>query len=55
VDQFRWIIGGDFNIILYLEEKKGGNRRLNKNSEGFQKIIEDLHLIDIEARNDTFT
>jgi hypothetical protein len=51
VGQQRWIIGGDFNIIISLDEKRGGVRILDKDSENFQNLIEDLHLIDIEAQN----
>jgi hypothetical protein len=51
----KWILGGDLNIILNLEEKKGGIRRLDKDSENIQRMIENLHLIDIETWNGTFT
>jgi hypothetical protein len=27
-----WLIGGDFNIILTLEEKTGGTKRLDQDS-----------------------
>jgi hypothetical protein len=50
-----WILGGDFNIILTLEEKRGGTRRLDQDSGKLRDIIEDLHLIDIETQNGTFT
>jgi endonuclease/exonuclease/phosphatase family metal-dependent hydrolase len=55
VGQQRWIMGGDFNIILSLEEKKGGIRRLDKESANFQDMIDTLHLIDVETWNGTFT
>jgi hypothetical protein len=55
VGQQWWNIGGDFNIIFSLEEKKGEVRILDKDNEKFQNLIENLHLIDVEARNDTFT
>jgi exonuclease III len=51
----RWIVGGDFNIIRSLEEKKGGSRRLDQESSDFNGLIDDLHLIDLEAGNDTYT
>jgi hypothetical protein len=38
-----------------LDEKRGGIRRLEKDSENFQNLIEDLQLIDIEAQNGIFT
>jgi len=49
VGQQKWILGGDFNIIFIVEEKKGSIRRFDKDSENFQNTIEDLHLINIEA------
>jgi mannosylglycoprotein endo-beta-mannosidase len=50
-----WLIGGDFNIIRNLEEKKGGSRRLERDSEIFNSLIDDLHLVDIETSNDIHT
>jgi hypothetical protein len=50
-----WVIGGDFNLIRSLEEKKGGSRRLERDSEDFNTLIEDLHLVDMDASNGTHT
>jgi mannosylglycoprotein endo-beta-mannosidase len=50
-----WIIGGDFNMILTLEEKTGGNKRLEQDSGMLKTLIEQLNLVDIETRNGTFT
>jgi exonuclease III len=51
----KWIVGGDFNIIRSLEEKKGGSRRLDRDSDAFNNLIDDLRLIDLEAINGTHT
>jgi len=51
----RWIIGGDFNIIRTLMEKKGGSRRLDQDSCDFNSLIEELHLIDLEDNNGLYT
>jgi hypothetical protein len=51
----RWIIGGDFNIIRTLMEKKGVSRRLDRDSCEFNSLIEELHLIDLEASNGLYT
>jgi exonuclease III len=51
----RWIVGGDFNIIRSLEEKKGGSRRLDRDSGDFNSLIDDLRLIDLEANNGIHT
>jgi len=48
-----WMIGGDFNIIRSLKEKKGGSRRLERDSEVFNNLIDDLHLVDMDASNGT--
>ena len=51
----RWIIGGDFNIILTLEEKSRGTKQLEHDSGKFQMLMDQLKLIDIETRNEVFT
>jgi hypothetical protein len=50
-----WIIGGDFNMILTLEEKSGGIKRLEQDSGKFKALIDHLNLVDIENSNGTFT
>ena len=42
VGREHWIIGGDFNMIRSLEEKKGGVRSLSNISASFNKLIEEL-------------
>jgi len=49
------IIAGDFNMITNLSKKKGGIRKLDKDSEDFLATIENLNLIDIPPRNGLFT
>lgn len=51
----KWILDSDFNIILSLEENKGGSRKLNRDSEGFQNIIDDMKLVDLETTNGMYT
>ena len=46
VGQGHWILGGDFNIIRSLEEKKRGIRTLSGVSTTFNKVIEDVHMVD---------
>ena len=50
-----WIIGGDFNLIRNLDEKKGGIRNLNSTSTPFNNTISDLDLIDVRTSNGIFT
>ena len=49
-----WIIGGDFNLIRNLEEKKGGIRQLNPINYSFNEVIDNLELIDVRKNIDTF-
>eukprot|EP00253_Pinus_taeda_P004070 PITA_04070 len=46
-----WIIGGDFNLIRSLEEKKGGIRKMDHFMDKFNELIEDLRLLDIQTIN----
>eukprot|EP00253_Pinus_taeda_P018718 PITA_18718 len=46
-----WIIGGDFNLIRSLEEKKGGIRKMDHFMDKFNELIEVLRLVDIETIN----
>ena len=50
-----WIIGGEFNLIRNLDEKKGGICSLNLASTMFNNTISDLDLIDVRMTNDIFT
>jgi exonuclease III len=50
-----WIVGGDFNMILTLEEKIGGTKRLEQDSGKFKTLIEQLNMVDMETRNGIFT
>jgi len=50
-----WILGGDYNMITNLAEKKGGLRRLDKDSEAFNNFIAASKLIDIPTVNGLHT
>ena len=49
------IMGGDFNMITLLLEKKGGIRKLNKDVEVFAEFIGSAKLVDIQPKNGAFT
>ena len=51
----KWILGGDFNMILSLEEKTGGTKKLEQDNGKFKTLIDHLKLVDIENSNGTFT
>eukprot|EP00253_Pinus_taeda_P011292 PITA_11292 len=46
-----WVIGGDFNLIRSLEEKKGGIRKADQYMEMFNDMIDELRLVDIQTIN----
>eukprot|EP00253_Pinus_taeda_P031662 PITA_31662 len=50
-----WILGGDFNMIKSLAEKKGGTVTLNKDSSAFQTFMDSMKLVNILSSNDLFT
>ena len=50
-----WILAGDFNMIRSLTEKKGGTRKLGRDSIAFQNFINNMGLVDTKTINDTFT
>eukprot|EP00253_Pinus_taeda_P034305 PITA_34305 len=49
------IIGGDFNMITSLSEKKVGIRKLNKDSEAFLDFIVSAKLVDIHPKSGAYT
>jgi len=55
VDSKHWILGGDFNLITSLHEKKGGTRKLDAHSIRFSSIIQNLKLVDVRTDNGIFT
>lgn len=50
-----WIIGGDFNLIRTLDEKKGGIRRTNQFMDMFNDMIADQRLVDMLTINGIYT
>jgi exonuclease III len=51
----RWILGGDFNMICNLDEKRGRTRKIEATLGHFQGLIDKLGLIDMETTNVIFT
>ena len=49
------LVGGDFNTILRLDERTGGNGRLSSDSLAFGDWINELALVDMGFRGNTFT
>ena len=50
-----WVVGGDFNLITSLEEKKSGRHCLEEECNLFHETIEDLGLVDITPEVGWFT
>ena len=50
-----WIMGGDFNSVLSLEEKRGGLAHLGPSSELLRHNIDLLHLSNVKTLNGIFT
>ncbi|KAG2277304.1 hypothetical protein Bca52824_059859 [Brassica carinata] len=49
------LVGGDFNTIMRLDERSGGNGRLSPDSLAFGEWINELALGDMGFRGNTFT
>lgn len=49
------VVGGDFNTILRLDERTGGNGRLSPDSLAFGEWINDLSLIDMGFKGGPYT
>eukprot|EP00253_Pinus_taeda_P013455 PITA_13455 len=49
------VLGGDFNMITTLLEKKGGLRKLNRDAEAFTDFIETVKLVDVYPKSGLYT
>lgn len=52
---FGWLVGGDFNEILYDHEKKGGNLRSPSLIEDFRKALSSNELYSINSSGPSYT
>jgi len=55
IPEKQWIVGGDFNLIKSLAEKRGGLRRMNIAMEQFGDMTREQGLIDIQTINGNHT
>lgn len=46
-----WIVGGDFNMIITIDEKKGGIRRPDQHMDIFNEMITEQTLVDMPTIN----
>ena len=49
------IVGGDINLILKAEEKRGGTFLPDPNRETLEEIMEQCNLLDIPPKNRKYT
>ncbi|KAL6572341.1 hypothetical protein OROMI_013299 [Orobanche minor] len=54
-NQVPWMVGGDFNIILQLEEKKGGACPIQSDMEEFSDCLLNCNLSDVGFAGTPFT
>lgn len=54
-DSIGWLVGGDFNEILYEMEKQGGAPRALSQMRDFQAALTKNNLFDLDAEGPTFT
>ncbi|CAM8900258.1 unnamed protein product [Rhodiola kirilowii] len=47
MDDLQWVVLGDFNEILSLNEARGGRMRNQWQIHNFRRVVEDCHLIDL--------
>ncbi|KAL6195625.1 hypothetical protein ACLB2K_031243 [Fragaria x ananassa] len=52
---YPWVLGGDFNEIVSLQEKEGGLMRRSRQMESFQQTITDCSLRSMHASGPCFT
>ena len=54
-EQGQWVLGGDFNLIANLEEKKGRQQTMDKFQEAFSECLARGPLVDVETGSEWFT
>ncbi|KAL5854783.1 hypothetical protein ACOSQ4_004585 [Xanthoceras sorbifolium] len=47
VNRLPWLCGGDFNELLHIEEKRGGNERTGPGMFNFRSIVELCDFVDL--------
>ncbi|KAL5784031.1 hypothetical protein ACOSQ2_006423 [Xanthoceras sorbifolium] len=55
VNRLPWLCGGDFNELLHIEEKLGGNERIGPGMFNFRSIVELCDFVDLGFSGPLFT
>lgn len=50
-----WLVGGDFNEIMFTSDKKGGIHRCSNQMQEFREAIDDCCLAYLHCKGDLFT
>lgn len=50
-----WLIGGDFNEIMFIHDKQGGSMRFENQMKGFMDVIENCGLVEFMHYGNKFT
>lgn len=49
-----WVIGGNFNLVRFVEERRGGDTH-HTDRQNFNELIDCLDLIDTHMSNQRYT
>lgn len=55
LDNLLWILGGDFNEVMYDNGKQGGKPKSQRELDEFKATLSLCHLVDLGYRGDRFT
>lgn len=50
-----WLIGGDFDISLLMEDKMGGKINLTRSMLDLRELLNDTKMIDLHLKGSKFT
>ncbi|KAA3477124.1 reverse transcriptase [Gossypium australe] len=53
--RYPWLVSGDFNEIMYLFEKSGGQPRVERKIAAFREVLDECQLLDIGFQGTWFT
>lgn len=54
-NELPWLVLGDFNDVLFANEKQGGRLRDERNMTAFKTVLDECNLLDIGYQGPCFT